>query len=116
MEDIQNGLDTHICTQYMPFPFSSDMEAKDGEDCLFLDVTVPGAALRDTTIKLPVLDWIYGGAYVAGSKEIPFVEISKMQPEHPLTMTSGAAETMVSHGNNSFIWVAGNYRVSTLLL
>jgi hypothetical protein len=31
------------------------------EDCLFLDVVVPGKALRGE-IKLPVVNWIYGGS------------------------------------------------------
>jgi len=34
------------------------------EDCLFLDVYVPGAAVRSpSTSKLPVLFWIFGGGY-----------------------------------------------------
>jgi hypothetical protein len=33
------------------------------EDCLFLDIIVPGKALRGE-VKLPVVNWIYGGAYL----------------------------------------------------
>jgi carboxylesterase type B len=68
----------------------------ESEDCLFLDVVVPGKAIRGEA-KLPVLNWIYGGAYVLGSKDVlydgtPFVKASK--------------------GN--FIYVAGNYRLGSL--
>ena len=36
------------------------------EDCLFLDITVPGGV--NETNKKPVMVWIHGGGYVAGSK------------------------------------------------
>ncbi|EOD44796.1 putative carboxylesterase family protein [Neofusicoccum parvum UCRNP2] len=40
------------------------------EDCLFLDLFVPGDAVRDPNSQsLPVIVWIYGGAYVFGSKD-----------------------------------------------
>ncbi|TID25648.1 putative lipase [Venturia nashicola] len=39
------------------------------EDCLFLDVYVPGKAMRKQTGPLPVLHWFHGGAHVLGSKE-----------------------------------------------
>jgi hypothetical protein len=33
------------------------------EDCLFLDVHVPGMLMRNPhSKKVPVVDWIYGGA------------------------------------------------------
>jgi len=34
-----------------------------GEDCLFLDLIVLSKAIKDPTSKLPVVNWIYGGAY-----------------------------------------------------
>jgi hypothetical protein len=36
------------------------------EDCLFLDVVVPGKALRGE-IKLPVVNWIYGGKLIGNN-------------------------------------------------
>jgi carboxylesterase type B len=27
------------------------------------------AAIKDPSKKLPVVDWVYGGAYIVGSKE-----------------------------------------------
>jgi carboxylesterase type B len=34
--------------------------AESGEDCLFLDLYVPGKALKGQA-KLPIINWIYGG-------------------------------------------------------
>jgi carboxylesterase type B len=34
--------------------------AESGEDCLFLDLYVPGKALKGN-VKLPIINWIYGG-------------------------------------------------------
>jgi carboxylesterase type B len=67
------------------FPFS--------EDCLFLDMIVPGKALRKES-KLPVVNFIYGGAYVAGLKDVIF---------------DGMPLVEQSHGN--VIYIIGNYRV-----
>ncbi|XP_067937750.1 acetylcholinesterase-like [Watersipora subatra] len=38
------------------------------EDCLFMDITVPGGV--DPTKKKPVMMFIYGGGYLYGSKDI----------------------------------------------
>ena len=38
------------------------------EDCLFLDVTVPGGV--NASNKKPVMVFIHGGAYVTGSQDI----------------------------------------------
>ena len=54
------------------------------EDCLFLDLYLPGKVLRDSKVRLPVVVWVFGGSYseftslstaanmsvVAGSKDI----------------------------------------------
>jgi para-nitrobenzyl esterase len=39
------------------------------EDCLYLNIWAPGEARRGT--KLPVVVWIYGGAFVGGSSSSP---------------------------------------------
>lgn len=37
------------------------------EDCLFLDLYVPGVAVRSPIANsLPVIHWFYGGGYVLG--------------------------------------------------
>jgi carboxylesterase type B len=69
---------------------------REQEDCLFLDVVVPGKALRGTE-KLPVLNWIYGGAFILGSKD-------GMYDGTPLVKAS----------KDNFIYVAGNYRLGAL--
>src|ERR1700712_201525 len=66
------------------------------EDCLFLDVYVPGKALKGQ-VKLPVINWIYGGAYILGAKD---------------GMYDGAPLVKASGGN--VIYVAGNYRLGSL--
>jgi carboxylesterase type B len=66
------------------------------EDCLFLDIYVPGKALKGN-VKLPVINWIYGGAYILGAKD-------GIYPGTPLIKASG--------GN--VIFVAGNYRLGAL--
>jgi carboxylesterase type B len=63
------------------------------EDCLYLDVVVPGKALRKEA-KLPVINYLYGGAYVSGLKDI---------------VLDGTPLVKQSKGN--VIYVIGNYRV-----
>ncbi|CAK7219221.1 hypothetical protein SBRCBS47491_003772, partial [Sporothrix bragantina] len=71
------------------------------EDCLFLDVYVPGKALKSpSTAKLPVVVWIYGGAFVLGSKD------SDM-PELPFYDGSG----LISQSGGDMIFVTMNYRL-----
>jgi carboxylesterase type B len=43
----------------IPIPLFKGAE----EDCLFLDLHVPGKALRGEKKDLPVVVWIYGGGY-----------------------------------------------------
>jgi carboxylesterase type B len=42
--------------------YSAETFNPGNEDCLYLDVYVPGKALKDPKAKLPVMNWIYGGA------------------------------------------------------
>ncbi|QDS73147.1 hypothetical protein FKW77_001884 [Venturia effusa] len=64
------------------------------EDCLFLDVYVPGKAMRKKSPPLPVLHWIYGGAYVLGSKDGLYDGFS-----------------MIERSGGNMIVVANNYRM-----
>ncbi|KAK3998343.1 putative esterase and lipase [Cladorrhinum sp. PSN332] len=70
------------------------------EDCLFLDVYVPGKALKNPSAKLPVVVWIYGGAFTFGSKDV-------MAPDLPFYDGSG----IIGQSNNNMIFVAMNYRM-----
>jgi carboxylesterase type B len=66
------------------------------EDCLFLDVYVPAKAFGKPESKLPVINWIYGGGYVLGSKGGNY-----------------DGTPVVKASNNSVIYVSGNYRVGS---
>lgn len=71
------------------------------EDCLFLDVYVPGSAVRSSsTSKLPVVHWIYGGGFILGDK-------NQLQPALPFYDGSG----LVSQSGNNIIFVGSNYRL-----
>ena len=67
------------------------MKAVD-EDCLLLDITVPGGV--DVSNKKPVMVWIHGGSYLTGAKNF----------------FPGAA--LAKHGD--VIIVAINYRLDIL--
>ncbi|KAF4909684.1 Secreted lipase [Colletotrichum fructicola] len=70
------------------------------EDCLFLDIFVPAAAVSSQK-KVPVIVWFYGGAYVFGSK-------TQYNPaEFNFYGGSGIVSPAVS--NSPVIYVAPNY-------
>jgi carboxylesterase type B len=72
------------------------------EDCLFLDVFVPGSAMRSpSTSSLPVIHWFYGGGYVFGSKD--------MLEDATLPFYDGTG--MIKQSGNNVIYVASNYRL-----
>ncbi|KAG8533899.1 uncharacterized protein KY384_001640 [Bacidia gigantensis] len=70
------------------------------EDCLFLDIRVPGKAIRDPSLKLPVISWFYGGAYIFGAKD-QFGDV--------LPLYDGVGLLQQSGGN--VIFVSSNYRL-----
>ena len=70
-------------------------------DCLFLDIYVPTKAIENPSIRLPVISWIYGGAFLQGGKDL-------YTPVAPVYEGRGAIEA--SGGN--VIFVSSNYRVS----
>ncbi|KAF4625117.1 hypothetical protein G7Y89_g13052 [Cudoniella acicularis] len=105
-----NGSYGHSCYQALPqwvidaqttADDKFDMEKwlrteTDGEDCLFLDVARPINITAKENGTLPVLVWIYGGGYVFGAKDMP-------------AYTPAGLYTRAQ--NNSFIYVALNYRM-----
>jgi carboxylesterase type B len=76
--------------------YSAELFTPGDEDCLYLDVYVPGKAVKDTKLKLPVVNWIYGGGFTFGEKEQDGLY-------DPIDL--------ISRTGNNFIWVAGNYRL-----
>ena len=85
---------------------SSSMKSKVDEsaDCLFLDVYVPAAAVKNPSLKLPVISWIFGGAYIFGGKD----SYGDLVP-----LYDGIGLIQQSAGN--VIFVASNYRVDSHL-
>ena len=57
------------CMQSNPFPDMLYQDAGHSEDCLFVNVFTPANAQPDS--KLPVMFWIHGGGYFAGSASEP---------------------------------------------
>ncbi|KAL4928350.1 Alpha/Beta hydrolase protein [Aspergillus undulatus] len=75
------------------------------EDCLFLDVVVPKDVfdgIDSGGVKVPVLVWIHGGGFTAGSKT------SFGSPEGLL---SRGARSSSNANANAFLYVALNYRL-----
>ncbi|KAL9578394.1 MAG: hypothetical protein Q9212_005744 [Teloschistes hypoglaucus] len=70
------------------------------EDCLFLDVYVPAKAVENPSLRLPVISWFYGGAYVFGAKD-------QFDPVLPLYRGTG----VIQESGGNVIFVASNYRV-----
>ncbi|GAD93732.1 hypothetical protein [Paecilomyces variotii No. 5] len=125
---IQNGSYGLSCAQEFPFslfnagdlsksPIGAMVNAmEDGlagevsEDCLFLDIQVPGKAIRDPDEqKLPVVVWIFGGAFTFGSKNV-FGGMEGGMPFLPLYEGTGVMRQ--SQGN--MIFVSFNYRLGAL--
>ncbi|KAK6216340.1 glycoside hydrolase 3 [Pestalotiopsis sp. IQ-011] len=77
----------------MSWYFENDQ--KTSEDCLFLDVYVSGKAVRGEASDLPVLNWIYSGGYVFGSK-------------HYLIYNSGM---WLENTENNVVYVSANHRM-----
>ncbi|PKX89151.1 carboxylesterase family protein [Aspergillus novofumigatus IBT 16806] len=71
---IQDGSYGHNCIpapipdQFF-MPGVKNLTKNSAEDCLFLDVYVPGKVVRKRQRLIPVVVWIHGGAYVSGSKD-----------------------------------------------
>ena len=72
------------------------------EDCLFLDLYVPGAVIRNKSTKLPVVVWLYGGAYIIGAKD------ANNGGPYNAPLYNGTA--FITKDQN-VIFVAGNYRL-----
>ncbi|XP_067946461.1 acetylcholinesterase-like [Watersipora subatra] len=59
---------SNYCIQFKVIKRDSFVALIGDEDCLFMDITVPGGV--DPTNKKPVMMFIHGGGYTSGSKDI----------------------------------------------
>ncbi|KAL9594897.1 MAG: hypothetical protein Q9219_006774 [cf. Caloplaca sp. 3 TL-2023] len=75
------------------------------EDCLFLDLYVPAKAINDPSLRLPVISWFYGGAFIFGSKD-------QFEPVLPFYDGTG----LIQQSGGNVIFVASNYRTDTTQL
>lgn len=80
------------------------LDPRTSEDCLFLDVVVPKKIFdkRGVGKGAPVLVWIYGGGYLVGEKT-----------GAGLHNPAGILQASESLGDEGFVFVAMNYRVSS---
>ena len=92
--DLLKGLFMSVITTLDVGSLSGSLPS--GEDCLFLDLFVPARSLKGGE-ALPVVNYIYGGAYVTGTKE-PIYD----------------ARSLVKASDGQTIFVVGNYRLSAL--
>ncbi|KAI1497689.1 Alpha/Beta hydrolase protein [Biscogniauxia marginata] len=74
-----------------------DGNMKQAEDCLFLDIYAPFSAFDPDAKALPVVVWIYGGAFAFGSKD-------QLEPLY-------TGQSIITASDNQTIFVVGNYRL-----
>jgi carboxylesterase type B len=86
-------------------PPEPDANRNQAEDCLFLDIYVPTWVLEPDAEKIPVIVWIYGGAYIFGGKNTTF----PVKDGPPYNAYDGAGPRQFTE--NGVIWVTGNYRL-----
>ncbi|KAL2208165.1 alpha/beta-hydrolase, partial [Sarocladium strictum] len=79
------------------------LDIAQSEDCLFLDIQIPEKAIKNPSLKLPVVVYVYGGGYALGSKDL-------LEPLLPLYDGSG----LIEQSGNNIIFVSFNYRVGAL--
>ena len=79
---------------------------EENEDCLFLDIYVPSWVLEDIDSgeKLPVVVYLFGGAYIFGGKD---TVIKSGEGEWSLYDGQGIFQAT----DDSVIWVVANYRL-----
>jgi carboxylesterase type B len=84
----------------IPSSAASTTASGESEDCLFLDVVVP-KGIFNSNKQHPVLVWIYGGGYTAGSKS------GSGNP-------AGLLERSQADNSSGVIYVAMNYRLGAM--
>ncbi|KAI5204271.1 carboxylesterase family protein-like protein [Aureobasidium subglaciale] len=92
--------DFNLTTSSSNSSAASTADPSENEDCLFLDVVVP-EAIFNSNEQHPVLVWIYGGGYTAGSKT------GSGSP-------AGLLERSQNDNSSGVIYVAMNYRLGAM--
>ncbi|TGO47646.1 hypothetical protein BOTNAR_0513g00030 [Botryotinia narcissicola] len=110
-KEIQDNSVGANCIQAFPPAKNSEVATEplpkdtQSEDCLFLDIYVPLWVLKkNSKEQLPVIVYIYGGAYIFGGKNTTF-----NTPEGPYYAYDGTGIRRTT--DNCVIWVTGNYRL-----
>lgn len=87
-----------------PPPFRG-IPQEESEDCLFLDIYASKNALSNNKKNIPVIVWIYGGAYIFGSKD-------QQYPNLNVNVYTGTpwVRTAIDNGEEAIV-VIGNYRL-----
>ncbi|KAF8541687.1 Carboxylesterase [Trichophaea hybrida] len=124
---IQDGSVGYQCMQAAPAQLDARgiivaqpiLEAQElmSEDCLFMDVVVPGEAVRGEVKDLPVLMWIYGGGHsiiwIEGLDRVGFISQDDnlrrglLKSPRPRYDSGG----LIKSAKNSSIYAAINYRL-----
>ena len=65
-------------------PSSAEFNLPQGEDCLYLNVLTPAKKAED---KLPVMVWMHGGGYFAGSGNEPLFNNTRL-PQHGIVLVN----------------------------
>ncbi|KAH7310781.1 Alpha/Beta hydrolase protein [Stachybotrys elegans] len=99
VSEVQDGSYGPLCPQ---MDDDGTMNSDSDEDCLFLDVYVPGSALETQGKNLSVLMYIFGGSYTSGGKD----------SAPSIGLYDGTGFVYQSHGEA--IVVVPNYRLGAL--
>ncbi|ODA77263.1 hypothetical protein RJ55_06890 [Drechmeria coniospora] len=90
-----------------PLGDPSDADLTETEDCLFLDIYAPASAFQPGARPLPVVVWIYGGAFAFGTKN----QAGPLYTGQSVLHASGY-QTIFIVGNyrvGAYGWLAGDY-------
>ena len=91
-------------------PSCNDRQGAQDEDCLFLDLYVPESAFTATR-PLPVVVWIYGGAFAFGSKsQFDTTRIPLYDGTGPINASANEIIFLApNYRLGAFGWLAGSY-------
>jgi len=108
----------HRCEQWQVWADYIFRDPGPSEDCLYLNVYVPATA--NPTSKLPVMFWIHGGGYIAGSGSEPRYDGSALAGKGVVLVTINyrlgvfgflASDDLAKEGNGH----AGNYALMDMV-